>query len=92
MVILRGSMLDRREDGSSCRARAGRWLCGGPPAAVGSGPGARRRRRGPEGLRAARGARRANNSPGERRPAAGRELRRIAVSACVARRRSDPSC
>ena len=25
-VDLRGSMLDRREDGSSCRARAGRWL------------------------------------------------------------------
>lgn len=26
MVILRGSMLGRRKDGSSCRARAGRWL------------------------------------------------------------------
>jgi hypothetical protein len=36
-VILRGSMLDRREDGRSCRVRAGRWLCGAPPAAAGPG-------------------------------------------------------
>jgi hypothetical protein len=59
-LILHGSRLDCREDGSSCRTRAcadplrRSARCGRLP-----GAGARRRRRGPEGLRAARGARRA---------------------------------
>ena len=56
-VILRGSMLDRREDGSLCAARA-LARCDLQLARPVPGPGARRRRRGPKGLRAARGAQR----------------------------------
>jgi hypothetical protein len=82
-------MLDRRDDGSSCRARAGRWPLRRP---TGCGlfrePGARRRRCGAERLRrwATPDVQR---SPGERWPAAGCELRGARVGACVARRRSD---
>ena len=60
MVILRGAMMDRREDGSLVRRRAGlRWLVRVHQLARPvPGLGARRRGGGPKGLRAARGAQR----------------------------------
>jgi hypothetical protein len=85
-VILPGFTLERREDGPLLQlarlalivAAPGR--CGGP-----RGQLARRPRRGPEGLSAARGAQ-AHNVSLEGPPGDRRELRRVRVSVILARR------
>jgi hypothetical protein len=79
-------MLVRREDGALLQVArlalivATLCRCRGP-----RGRFARRRRRGPEGLSAAGGAQ-ARNVPRTARPADRRELRRVPVSAALARR------
>ena len=71
---------------SALAARApGADRCGAQPVRRAAGQVARRRRRGPEGLSAAGGAQ-ARNVPPEGPPGDRRELRRVRVSAAVARR------
>jgi hypothetical protein len=85
-VILPGFTLERREDGPFLQlARLALIVavlsrCGGPRGRL-----ARRRRRGPEGLRAAGGAQARNVSPKDP-PGDRRELRRTRISAHLARR------